>query len=209
MKVVIFGSTGKVGQHVVAQALAQGHDVTAHTRSPEKLKFTHARLKVAKGDVLDPASVESAIQGQDAVVCTLGMPLMNKDGLRTKGTKNIIRAMEKDGVKRLVCLSGLGAGDSFDTLPLHYRYFVIPVVLRHVYADHSTQEDLVRHSRLDWTIARPANLTKGKHTSVYKHGPSAIDTPLKLKISLDDVADFMVKQLSDNTYLHQAPGLSY
>ena len=209
MKLAIFGSTGNVGQHVVAQALAQGHDVTAHTRNPEKFKITHPRLKIIKGDVLDPASVDSATQGQDAVVCTLGMPLMNKEGLRTKGTKNIINAMEKAGVKRFVCLSGLGAGDSLYVLPLHYRYFVIPVVLRRAYADHTTQEALIRNSQLDWTIARPANFTKGKHTSAYKHGLSTIDRSLKLKISYDDVADFMVKQLSDNTYLHQSPGLSY
>ena len=209
MKLAIFGSTGKVGRQVMAQAAEKGHDVTAHARSPEKLEHLHANVVVAKGDVLDYDSVLKTVQGQDAVVCALGMPLLNKDGLRTNGTRNIIRAMEDTGAKRLICLSGLGAGDSFQKLPLFYRYFVFPVILRHVFADHETQEALVRNSRLDWTIARPGNFRDGDLTGTYQHGFSDIDKSLKLKISYADVADFMLKQLGDDTYLHQAPGLSY
>lgn len=209
MKVVVFGSTGKVGLEVVTQALDLGHHVTAHARRPERLRLSHVNLNVVQGDVLDPASVDRAVRGQDVVICALGMPLMNKDGLRTKGTENIVRAMENAHVSRLVCLSGLGVGDSRAILPWHYRYLFLPLVLRHVYADHQTQEACVRNSPLDWIIARPTNFAKGAHTGFYKHGFSAIDDTIKMKISPGDVADFMVKQLADDTYLHQAPGLSY
>ena len=112
MKLVIFGSTGGTGLQVVAQALEQGHDVTAFVRSPEKLTQKHEKLQVVKGDVLDLASVERAIQGQDAVLCTLGLPAKDKSNLRAKGTKNIIRAMEKTGVKRFSGQSSDGVGES-------------------------------------------------------------------------------------------------
>jgi len=210
MKLAIFGSTGKVGLQLVKQAIALGHQVTAHTRHPKNLtQIDQENLRIEKGDVLDIVSVQNATRRQDVIICALGMPLMNKDGLRTKGTKNIIEAMEATGVKRLVCLSGLGAGESFSTLPFHYRHLIFPFVLKHVLADHETQEIRVKESELDWTIARPANFSKGLHTGAYQHGFSRVDQSLKLKISPADVADFMLKQVSDNTYLHQTPALSY
>lgn len=209
MKLIIFGATGKIGRHLVEQALEQGHDVTAFVRTPEKLGGPRENLHVVKGDVLDPVSVRNAIEGQDGVVCALGMPLMNKDGLRAKGTKNIIHAMEETGVRRLVCLSGLGAGDSWNLLPFHYRYLLFPLVMRRLYADHEVQESYVKNSPLEWVIVRPASFVKGAHTGAYRHGFTTGDAPPTLRISHADVADFMLKQSADDTYLRQAPGLSY
>jgi len=108
LKLIIFGSTGGTGRQVVTQALEQGHDVTAFARSPERLDQKHLKLLVIKGNVLDFASLERAIQGQDVVLCTLGLPPMDKSNLRANGTKNIIRAMEKTGVKRFICQSSDG-----------------------------------------------------------------------------------------------------
>ncbi len=209
MKVIIFGSTGKIGSHVLGQALDLGHEVTAYVRDPRKLQARHKNLSVVQGDVLDSGSVRQAIEGHEAVVCTLGMPLMNKDGLRAKGTKIIIDAMEEVGVKRIICLSGLGAGDSRAILPFHYKYIIFPLMLHHVYADHEDQETHIQNSDLDWVIVRPGNFSKGKHTGHYRHGFESADKSLKLKISHADVADFMLWQLDDDTYLHQAPALSY
>lgn len=208
MKLVIFGATGKIGRHLVTQALEQGHDVTAFVRNPNKMKKAKKGLTIVKGDVLDPATLKKGISGRDAVICALGMPLFNKEGLRAQGTKNIIKVMEETGVKRLVCLSGLGAGESRKLLPASYKYFIVPLFMRHLYADHNRQEVHVKGSSLDWVIARPASFTKGKHTGQYRHGFST-DEPIALKISHADVADFMLTQLVDNTYLHQAPCLSY
>lgn len=209
MKLVIFGATGHIGQHLTEQALSQGHQVTAFARSPEKIKKTHKNLNVVKGDVLDLASARMVIEGQEGVICALGMPLMNKDRLRSKGTANIVRAMEDVGVKRLVCLSALGAGDSRDTLPFHYKYIIIPLMMRHLFADHEPQEQTIKASSRDWVIVRPANFTKGSRTGTYRHGFTAADKAPKLKISQADVADFMLNQLANDRYLHQTPGLSY
>ncbi len=209
MKLTIFGSTGAVGHHLVKQALDGGHEVAAFTRDREKLPQSHPNLHVQQGDVLDADAVKDAVQGRDAVLCALGMPLRNKEKLRARGTRTIIRAMEETGVKRLVCLSGLGAGDSRDLLPFHYKVLIFPLILRHVFADHEEQEGHVRNSSLDWVLVRPGNFSKGGHTGAYRHGFTAADKPSALKISHADVADFMLKQLSDDTYLRRPASLSY
>jgi len=209
MKLIIFGSTGPTGQQVVKQALEQGHDVTAFARSPEKLDQKHEKLQVIKGDVLDFASVEPAIQGQDAVLCTIGLPPTDKSNLRANGTKNIIRAMEKTGVRRFICQSSDGVGDSREGLPFLYKYLLVPFFLRRVFADHELQEDHIKKSRLDWIIARPAALTNGEHTGDYQQGYNGDHKTVINKISRADTADFMLKQLDDNKYLHKTPSLSY
>jgi putative NADH-flavin reductase len=209
MKLIIFGPTGSTGRQVVTQALEQGHDVTAFARSPEKLDQKHEKLRVIKGDVLDLDSVERAIHGQDVVLCTLGQPFTDKSNLRANGTKNIIRAMEKTGVKRFICQSSHGVGDSSDTLPFLMKYLIVPFILRRAFADHEIQENYIKESQLDWIIARPAALTDGEHTGSYQHGFTADNKTVTFKISRADTADFMLKQLDDNNYLHRTPSISY
>jgi len=211
MKLIIFGSTGGTGRQMVSQALEQGHKVSAFARHPEKLaqELGHEQLQVIEGDVQDPASVEEAVKGQDAVLCALGAPASDKSRIRAKGTKNIIHAMQQSGVKRFVCQSGFGAGESHDLLPFHYKYLIFPLMLRHVYADHELQERIIKESQLDWVIVRPGALTDGEHTGSYRDGFTASDPASKIKISRADVADFMLKQVLDNNYLHQTPAVSY
>ena len=209
MKLIIFGSTGSTGRQVVTQALEQGYDVTAFARSPEKLDQKHEKLQVIKGNVLDFASVERAIQGQDVVLCTLGLPPMDKSNLRANGTKNIIRAMEKTGIKRFICQSSDGVGDSRETLPLLMKYLIVPFMLRRAFADHEIQENYIKESQLDWIIVRPVALTDGEHTGSYQHGYTADNKTVTFKISRADTADFMLKQLADNNYLHKTPSISY
>ena len=209
MKLIIFGSTGGTGRQIVAQALEQGHDVTAFARSPGKLDQKHEKLKVVQGNVLDFASVERAIQGQDVVLCALGMSMKDKTMLRANGTKTIIRAMEKTGVKRFICQSSAGVGDSSDTLPFLMKYLIVPFMLRRAFADHEIQENYIKESQLDWIIVRPAALTDGEHTGSYQHGYTADNKTVTNKVSRADTADFMLKQVVDNSYLHKMPCISY
>lgn len=207
MHLLIFGSTGPTGRHLIDQALAQGHAVTAFARTPAKLDLTHDHLTIAQGDVTDPAAVARAMPGHDAVLCALGAPGLDKSRIRTRGTRVIIDAMIAAGVRRLVCLSSFGVGDSRANLPLSLKYFVIPILLRHAFADHEEQEALVRESGLDWTLVRPPHLNDGPHTGEYRHGFTT-RRGLKLRISRADVADFMLRQLTDDTYLHKAAPVS-
>jgi putative NADH-flavin reductase len=207
VKIIIFGSTGSIGRQLVKQALEQGHTVTAFTRDPTRVNIKHVNLQVVQGDVLDPASVENAVQGHDAVLCSLGAG--RKGTVRSEGTRNIINAMEKAGVRRFICQSTLGVGESWENLNFFWKHIMFGLLLRPAYADHVSQENHVKKSHLDWTIVRPGAFTDGERTGQYRHGFPGTDNTTKLKISRADVADFMLKQLTDDTYLHKTPGLSY
>jgi putative NADH-flavin reductase len=206
-KLLIFGATGTIGRELVEQALEKGGRVTAFVRSPAKFDLQHENLRVAAGDVLDPASVEKALIGQEAVLIALGAG--SKGTVRSEGTRNIVRAMENAGIRRLICLSSLGVGDSRDTLNFFWKYVMFGLLLRKAYADHEAQEDFVKQSGLDWTIVRPAAFTDDQFTGNYKVGVTGADKTLKLKISRADVADFMLKQVMDDRYIKKTPGISY
>ncbi|GAB2521688.1 NAD(P)-dependent oxidoreductase [Nocardia heshunensis] len=207
MKVAIFGATGTVGRHVVARALAAGHQVTALTRDPAHISTPHERLRVEVGDVLDPAAVERTVIGQDAVIVTLGAG--RKGVVRAEGTRRIIEAMDRTGVKRLICQSSLGVGDSRGNLNFVWKYVMFGMLLRQAYADHVVQEQYVVASDLDWTIVRPSAFTDGPATGNFRRGFAGSETGLTLKISRADIANFLVEQLSDDTYLRRTPGISH
>jgi putative NADH-flavin reductase len=207
MKIAIFGATGSVGRLAVNQALEQGHTVTASVRDPGKIETRHEDLRLIKGDVMNAAAVEQTVQGQDAVLCILGAGRKGK--IRSEGTRQIIEAMKHAGVKRLICQSSLGVGDSRGNLNFLWKYIMFGLLLRQAYADHVLQEEYVMKSDLDWTIIRPAAFTDGPRTGVYQHGFSGAAEGLTLKISRADVADFLLWQLTEDTYLHKTPGLSY
>lgn len=209
MRVIVFGSTGSVGRLIVTQAVAKGHEVTAFTRRPGKLTELTADVRVATGDILDFASVRQAVVGQDAVLCALGAPLSDRSRLRTNGTDSIVRAMEMEGVQRLISLSALGTGDSHSILPWYYRRLIIPLVMRGLYADHNSQEERIRGSSLAWTVVRPSSFVDGELTGRYHHGFATDDASLKLKISRADVADFMLNQLNNDAYIRNAVNVSY
>lgn len=207
MKVIVFGATGTTGSAVVERALELGYEVTAFVRTPSKVTTQHPNLSIAQGDVLDAASVEQAVEGHDAVISSLGAGLNGT--IRSEGTRNIIRAMEKAGVRRFISQSSLGVGDSRSNLNAYWKYFMFGMLLRRAYADHGLQEDYIRQSNLDWTIVRPGALKEGELTGDYRHGFSPTNRDITLEISIADTADFMVKQLKDSRYLHSTPGLSY
>ncbi len=210
MKVIVFGSTGTIGKHLIEQALEQGHEVTAFSRNAAKLKdYSHPKLSTIEGDVFNPSEVEKAIIGQDIVCVAIGSGKKRKGTVRSEGTKNIIEAMKTHGVKRLICQTTLGAGESNDNLNFFWKYIMFGWYLKGVFLDHELQERYVMQSGLDWTIVRPGAFTDGKKTSHYRHGFSSKDRSLKLNISRADVADFILKQFDTDRYLHRAPGLSY
>lgn len=209
MKLVIFGATGTVGRQVVEQALDQGYTVTAFARNLAKLNMQHPRLQFAQGDVMNAQAVEQAIAGHDAVVCVLGSGKQLTGTVRSEGTQQIIQAMKKVGVQRLICQSTLGVGNSWENLDFYWKYVMFGFILRKVFADHKRQETLVRNSNLDWTIVRPSAFTDGPRTGQYRHGFAGSDRNLTLKISRADVADFILKQLPNQASFAQALSVSY
>lgn len=207
MKLVVFGATGSIGRRLVAKALAKGHRITAFARRPNALGLVHRNLTRVAGDVFDEKAVADAVRDQDAVLIALGAGRKGK--VRAAGTRHIVAAMARWGVHRLICQSTLGAGDSRPALNFFWKHLMFGFLLRDAYADHEAQEAIVTRSDLDWTIARPAAFTDGPATGAYKHGFPANEPGLRLKVSREDVADFLLRQIDDDSYLRQSPGLSY
>ena len=209
MKLLIIGGTGKTGRKLIDQGLAQGHEITAVVRKPKKLKIDAPYLRIVKGDVLIPESIESSFQGQDAVLSALGHKrFFIKTTILSRGTKNIIATMNKNHLKRFICITSLGINDSRFKLGLYYTLFTIPVILFFYFLDKSKQEKLIMRSGLDWTIVRPGQLTNGKIRTNYRHDVKAGHYLLTKMISRASVAHFMLKNLNSNTYLHKAVGVT-
>jgi putative NADH-flavin reductase len=207
VKVLIIGATGATGQILMREALAQGHEVTALARDPSAVAPEDHRLRVLQGNALDVSSVEAAVVGQDAVLSALGTRNVRPTTLFSESTHNVISAMNKHGVRRLVCLTGVGAGDSKGHVGFLYDRIMLPFVVKNIYEDKTRQEETIKQSELDWIIVRPARLTDEPAKGEYRVflGGSYTAT----KISRADVAAFMLAQLTDDTYVRKMPVISY
>jgi putative NADH-flavin reductase len=210
MRLLIVGATGGTGRQLVAQALERGHTVTALVRNPSMLKIEHPQLRVVQGDVLDYSTVEAAVRGQEAVISALGHKrFLHPTRILSEGTANLLRAMQVHGVPRLVCETSLGIGDSAGRLGLYYTLFVIPAILQFYFWDKNRQERLIAASPLEWVIVRPGALNNAVKRGTYRHGPHIGSFIMSVRISRGDVADFMLNQLHDNTYLRRTAGVCW
>jgi len=211
MKVVVFGATGRTGKLLVEGALARGHDVTAFARAPDKLGALRARVRVVQGDVLDGGAVSDAVDGQDAVLVTLGVAMKKGDpAVNAQGTLNAIRSMQRYGVRRLVVLSAGGTQQGTDpNLSWTFERVVKPLFLKHAFADLRRMETSVRQSELDWTIVRAAGgLTDGPARGGYRVEPG-YSLPGGTKISRADVAAFMLDELERRENVAHALAIAY
>lgn len=208
MKVLIIGATGSTGRILLEKALEQGHEVTALARNPSAVAPREYRPRVLGGYVLDPEAVEAAVAGQDAVLSALGTRSTKPTTLFSASTANLVGAMKKHGVRRLVCLTGVGAGDSKGHVGFLYDRVFLPLVLRNPYEDKDRQEEILRGSGLEWVIVRPARLTNKRATGEYQVFLSG-DSYKATTISREDVAEFMLAQLREDRYVHKTPVISY
>lgn len=221
MRLVIFGPTGGTGRRLVERAIAEGHEVTAFVRDPSRITARHERLDVVVGDAFDPESVREAVAGNEAVIGVLGSrkpsnPLHPRrpgdpDGVASAGSANIIAAMKEHGVRRFVCQTAWGVGESRQDPGFAGTFFMkvlVPPLLRDEYADKEAQEKLVRQSDLEWVIVRPMILTNGLWTNYYRAGVD-LKPGRRPYISRADVADFLMRQLSDDTFVRNAPAIGY
>ena len=208
MNILIVGATRGIGRQLLEQALTVGHTVTALVRNPHKFAAQRERLRIMKGDILDSESVGLAMAGQDAVCCTIGVKVpWIRVTLFSEGTKNLLQAMKRTGVTRLICVTGIGAGDSKGHGGFLYDSLFLPFLLRTIYADKDRQESLIQASDVDWTIVRPGFLTNGPLTENYRILTNMTGV-IAGRISRADVAHFMLNELESKQYLRQTPLLT-
>lgn len=205
MRVAVFGGSGLTGKHVVNVALERGHVVTALARRPEALGAARERLRVVEGDALDAGAVERAIGGQDAVIQALGLGGRGDgkpNSLVSDATRILIDAMEKQGVRRLVCMSNIGAGDSLAETPFLFRKMLLPTFFRWlvpILEDKNRMEPLVTASQLDWTLVRLPAIVDRPARGRRRVAASARE--VGLRITAGDTAELLVEQLDDAAWV--------
>jgi putative NADH-flavin reductase len=209
MKIVVFGASRGVGLKVVEQALQAGHTVTAFVRSPEKLTVKHANLIVYKGDAIDPAAVEKAIAGQEAVISALGPTRPPVPHMMEMAAKNIVAGMQKHAVHRLVSTTGAGVRQPEDKPKFadHFIGFLLNLLAKEVVLDSAENVKVIQASGLEWTVVRFPRLTDGEHTGKYRIGFVGKDSGTQL--SRADGADFVLKELTGKKWLRKLPLASY
>lgn len=209
--ILVIGATGPTGIEICKQAQAADFKVRALARNPSRFPVdTIPGIDVVQGDVLDAASLERAMQGVDAVVSALGSPLQRTPvTMLSQGTRNLVQSMAASGTQRLLCITGMGAGDSRGHGGFLYDRLILPLLLREIYLDKDRQETVVRESGLDWTLIRPAFLTNGPATGEYRC-ITRFDAQDKLgKIARADVAHFVVQELIHHRHPRSTVNLSY
>ncbi len=214
-RILLYGATGRTGGLLLTYALQQGYAVTALVRSPEKLTVRTDHLTIIQGQPTNLADVRRAMQGCDVVISTLAA-LSESEVLSFKKIpaphvlettmRHTIAVMGELGLKRIVTLSSIGASESRPLAPWYMRLMIRLTKFKLVFADHAGQEALLRHSNLDWTIARPVALNNNAETGQLVVGYDA--TPSPFKMSRRQLAEFMVNCLSSDEFVRKAPLLA-
>jgi putative NADH-flavin reductase len=212
MKLVIFGATGFSGQAIMKLALSKGIQVTVLVRNKSAITIQNENLTVIQGNVLDSNDVKKALEHQDAVIQCLGVGGKGNGKPTTfisDATKVIVEEMEKQQINRLIVMSNVGAGNSVSFQPWFFTKIILPYFMKWlqvIIEDKNRMEPIIMNSELDWTIVRCPNIVdktpKGNiHATLDGKG-------LKLAVTLDDMAEFIINQLTDNAYSRQAPSIS-
>jgi putative NADH-flavin reductase len=209
MKILIIGATRGIGAQLLAQALEAQHSVTVLARDPGQITLVDDKLTVLGGDICDPATVSAAVEGQEAVCVTIGVPITFQPvTVFSDGILQVIKAMQQHHVQRIFCVTGIGAGNSKGHGGFLYDRIFKPLLLKTIYADKDLQEQRVKESGLDWVIVRPAGLTNGPRTKKYRV-VTILDGVTSRRISRADVAHFIISELSEQKYTGQTPLLTY
>ena len=208
-RILILGATGGTGRLMATQAVARGYDVTVLVRSAEKASGLKG-AKLIVGDARDETALRKALEGRDAVISALGTPVspFREVTLLSTATRVLVNAMRSEQVSRLVCITGIGAGDSAGHSGFLFDNLIFPLLLRKVYADKNRQESVIRDSGLEWVLVRPSVLNDepGRGTIRVLTDLSGFQGGT---ISRADVANFVLDQVRGDTWLHRSPLITW
>ncbi|MFE9554189.1 NAD(P)-dependent oxidoreductase [Streptomyces sp. NPDC006692] len=210
MKLTVFGATGGIGQEIVKQALASGHEVTAVVRDPARFTVTGTGLKVFRADLTDPEALRAAVAGRHAVLSGLGARKRSDAGVAARLTRSVIAAMEAEGTRRLIVVSAAPLGPEPEGQPLVDRLMLsaIGALLKGVYDDLRVMERELARSATDWTSVRPPRLLDKPLTGAYRVAIGANPRSGRL-ISRADVAHAMLAFVDNPATVKQGVGVAY
>lgn len=204
MRILVLGATGGLGKQVVRQALDQEHEVTVIARHPDKIDVLHHNLRCIEGNVLNPASVEAAIEGNDVVVSALGVPPWQPScELMRRCIPIVVEAMQRHRLRRLIFTSGIVVKThQLPFVPRMTMRALSRLMLRDQVSDKQAGEKILRKSDVDWTLLYPVILTDGPVTGRYRFGEDIVLRGFP-KISRSDVADLILKLVSDKIFINR------
>lgn len=208
MRLLVLGASGGVGSCLLKQAVARGHRITAQTRSAAKLTASEA-VSVIVGSPTDKAFLQQHIVGHDAVVLCLGIDRIGKTTLFSETTTAIVGAMNAAAVRRLVAVTGVGAGDSKGHGGWFYNAIIYPFFTRNRYADKDRQEEFIEQSDLDWTIVRPAPFAASTGTGPWQVYTEIPDGLQLRSITRTEVASFILDILENASFIRKKPFIGH
>ena len=204
MRILVLGASGGLGRAITAEALARGHAVRAQSRNADRAP-RRAGVEPAEVEPTDFAALARHVEGCDAVVVALGVDTARPTTLFSEATRALIPAMERAGVRRLIAVTGVGAGETRGHGGWFYDRIVFPLFTRNRYADKERQEALIRASGLDWTILRPAAFAAKPGDAPFEaHGTVAPDLVLR-SVTREEVARFALDALEDGGWIGETP----
>jgi uncharacterized protein len=213
MKLIIFGATGMVGKQLVQQALFKNHTVKAFGRNVHTTDYitefgtATEHLELVQGALFDENEVFNAVKGCDAVLSAIGGSIDGTDKARTLGIKNIIKQMQKNGIKRIVALGGLGVLDAAD-IGLLIDKEDYPTQYKAVGLEHKKAYEFLNESNLDWTFVCPPNIINAGPTGNYITSANHLPEQNNYKINAGDLAMFMINEVEHDEYKKQRVGIS-
>ncbi len=208
MNLIIFGATGMVGKQLVQQALFKDHHVKAFGRNVYTTDYLQTEnLQLVQGALFDEGEVCNAIKGCDAVLSAIGGSMDGTDKTRTLGMKNIIKQMQKAGVKRIIAIGGMGVLNADENSLLldkdDYPAEYLPVGL-----EHKKAYETLKESGLDWTFVCPPNIIDAGPTGHYTTKADYPPEPNNYKINAGDLSMFMLNEIEKNEYIQHRVGIS-
>jgi len=207
--IALFGGSGRTGQPFLEKAVEAGYSVKALARQPAKIPQESERLSVLQGDVLKEQDVRQTIAGADVVVSLFGHVKGSPKWLQSDGTYNIIQAMQAEGIRKIISLSGGGLPFERDEPKLADKLIrsIMKIAVPKVLNDAVQHAEILRSSELDWVIVRGPRLTNEAERGDYRVGWVGVNA--STSIGRKDLADFILQQVEKNDYIHQMPFVSY
>jgi putative NADH-flavin reductase len=209
MRVLVLGASGGVGRHLLVRGLARGHAIRAQTRDGRRLADVPDGVEVVAADPTDAAALRALVAGQQAVVIALGTTPGRRTTLFSDVTAKLIAAMQSQGVRRLVAITGVGAGDTRGHGGFLYDRIIYPLFTRPFYADKNRQEELIRQSTLDWVLVRPAPFKEDAGSTPFQVITEVRPETRLRRVTREEVADFVLDQLQHDRYLRKAPFIGH
>jgi len=209
VRLFVLGASGSVGSILLREATLRGHSITAQTRNADKLAKT-AAVNVVVGSPTDRSFLSRHMDGHDAVILCVGIDSIGgTTTLFSETARAVVTAMQASGVRRLLAITGICAGETRGHGGWFYNWIIYPLFTRNRYADKDRQETIIEAADLDWTIVRPAPFVKRSGV-----GPlqvlTEIPNGLQLRsITRAEVADFILESVDKGIFIRQKPFIGH